>query len=71
MYAIENPNIDTNRFQFYPMSPQLNAVAANETLSRLRNPLQVFAPVRAAQDILEIIFESMTYFEEKQLNHIT
>ena len=55
MYAIEHPNIDINRFHSYPTSPILKAVDADNTLSALRDPLQVFAPVKAAQEIVERI----------------
>ena len=53
MLAIEHPNVDTNRFHSYPTSPQLVFHKAQNSLDSLRDPLQVFAPVQAAQDIVK------------------
>ena len=50
MYAIEHPNIDKNRFD---TTPELNITMADQQLSSLRHPFQLFSPVKAAQETVK------------------
>ena len=60
MYAIEHPNIDKNRFLHMDTwrTPQLNVTRAEQQLSSLRHPFQLFSPVKAAQETVEKFSES-------------
>ena len=72
---IEHPDIDTSLFHAYPSSPRFDALNTNTSLSKLRDPLGVFAPVRAAQDKVEesllankLIQNNVQSYVYKQLN---